>query len=87
MAQSWPMDAWALVFESLGQLTIFKAAEAEIWVPRDDSVLRVQKKQESHDGGACHCFPDSLFLLRDLNEFSAVQPFLGLSDFQASSRF
>lgn len=75
------MDAWALVFESLGQLTIFKAAEAEIWV------LRMQKKHESRDGGACHCFPDSLFLLRDLNEFSAVQPFLGLSDFQASSRF
>lgn len=35
------MDALALTFESLGQLKMFKAAEAEIQVPRD-SVLSFQ---------------------------------------------
>lgn len=39
VVQAWPMGA--LVSESLGHLQMFKAAEAEILVPRD-SVLSVQ---------------------------------------------
>lgn len=41
VAQAWPMEALGLTFESLGQLKMFKAAEAEIQVPRD-SVLSFQ---------------------------------------------
>ena len=41
VAQAWPLDALVLAFESMGQLTMFKAAEAEIQVSRD-SVLSVQ---------------------------------------------
>ena len=41
VAQAWPVDASALAFESLGQLKMFKAAEAKIQVPRD-SVLSFQ---------------------------------------------
>lgn len=41
VAQAWPVDALALVFESLEKLKMFKGADGETQVPRN-SLLSVE---------------------------------------------